>query len=130
MRRKQQVVDNTEDDGWVWGNHRGGGGAPLKDYDGNNVTNLKKVLKGEVEIENASPNSNPKRNKNNRVDWDENNENHSPYNSKHRRDSNGNNKNNTRYEERDDSQSPRKGMNGLREIEGNYNAREKDSKAK
>ncbi|RYG93500.1 hypothetical protein EON65_58825, partial [archaeon] len=26
---------------WIWGNHRGGGGAPLKDDTGNTVANLK-----------------------------------------------------------------------------------------
>lgn len=32
-------------DGWIWGNHRGGGGAPVKDVDGNTVSNLKALMK-------------------------------------------------------------------------------------
>jgi hypothetical protein len=36
---------NSGGDGWIWGNHRGGGGAPLKDEFGNSIANLKAVLK-------------------------------------------------------------------------------------
>ena len=31
----------------VWGNHRGGGGAPLKDHSGHTITNLQPVINGE-----------------------------------------------------------------------------------
>eukprot|EP01038_Epipyxis_sp_PR26KG_P008507 gene8507-11499_t len=43
------------EDSWIWGNHRGGGGAPLRDVQGNNVTNLKKVLKGTIEVDHSPP---------------------------------------------------------------------------
>lgn len=39
---------NTPDNGggdWIWGNNRGGCGAPLKDVNGDTITNLKQVVK-------------------------------------------------------------------------------------
>jgi hypothetical protein len=36
---------------WIWGNHRGGGGAPLKTVDGSNATNLRAVLRGSQQID-------------------------------------------------------------------------------
>ena len=41
-------VASEADDGWIWGNNRGGGGAPLKDREGKSLTNLKLVLAGDV----------------------------------------------------------------------------------
>lgn len=40
---------------WVWGNTRGGGGAPLKDASGSIVTNLRQVARGSVEVDHLSP---------------------------------------------------------------------------
>jgi len=37
-------IEAEDEEGWIWGNHRGGGGAPLKDEHGNNITDLKKVI--------------------------------------------------------------------------------------
>jgi hypothetical protein len=37
-------------DDWIWGNKRGGGGAPLVDQRGELVTNLRRVFKGDVEV--------------------------------------------------------------------------------
>jgi hypothetical protein len=50
-------------DDWVWGNHRGGGGAPLRSIDGGNVSNLRAVLRGSQQID-SSP-SPTRKNKNN-----------------------------------------------------------------
>lgn len=50
VRRNRAYMDqiNTQvqqpDDEWVWGNHRGGGGAPVRDTNGNNVSNLKGIV--------------------------------------------------------------------------------------
>lgn len=65
-RRKTQAEKKEEqaaaDDDWYWGRYRtGGGGAPLKDVNGNTVTNLRQVHRGTVEID-YSPGS-PKKNK-------------------------------------------------------------------
>ena len=42
-------VASEVEDGWIWGSSRGGGGAPLKDSQGKQLTNLKLVLAGDVE---------------------------------------------------------------------------------
>ena len=55
-RRRRVEEDPPEVDTWIWGNNRGGGGAPLKDIHGNTVTNLKKVLEGTVKVD-YSPSS-------------------------------------------------------------------------
>ena len=55
-----QFENNNVGDTWIWGNHRCGGGAPLKDAAGNNVTNLKKVLLGDVDIDNSPSPGRPK----------------------------------------------------------------------
>jgi len=39
------------DDGWIWGNTRGGGGAPLKDPTGQTVADLRAVVRGEKEVD-------------------------------------------------------------------------------
>jgi hypothetical protein len=43
----------TNDDGWFWGNRRGGGGAPLRDSSGAVVTNLRLAVRGAVEIDHS-----------------------------------------------------------------------------
>ena len=43
-----QKAGAVAEENWFWGNHRGGGGAPLKDTTGKPVANLKKVIAGEV----------------------------------------------------------------------------------
>lgn len=48
------------DDGWIWGNSRGGGGAPLRDPKGHTVANLRAVVRGEVEVD-YSPSNSPTR---------------------------------------------------------------------
>lgn len=51
-RRQRQVeVDTGPQDDWIWGNQRGGGGAPIKDTAGNQINNLKKVVKGDVVVD-------------------------------------------------------------------------------
>ena len=50
MARKLRVgVDPQEiiQEDWIWGNHRGGGGAPLKDHSGNTITDIKTIVKGQ-----------------------------------------------------------------------------------
>ena len=55
LRKKKSTFDESDlpSDGWIWGNSRGGGGAPLKDMHGNDVANLKKVLNGVVEVDHS-----------------------------------------------------------------------------
>ena len=65
MRRNRQSgglrdVASEVEDGWIWGSSRGGGGAPLKDSQGKQLTNLKLVLAGDVE-----PDHSPSKMKNN-----------------------------------------------------------------
>ena len=54
-RQRGQLRDVAADvdDGWIWGNSRGGGGAPLKDAKGQALTNLKLVLTGDVEADHS-----------------------------------------------------------------------------
>jgi len=40
---------------WIWGNHRGGGGAPVKTVNGEQVSNLREVARGNVEVDHLSP---------------------------------------------------------------------------
>ena len=47
------LEDVSSADPWIWGNQRGGGGAPLRDMDGNHLANLKKVLHGEVDVDHS-----------------------------------------------------------------------------
>lgn len=51
------------EDGWMWGNHRGGGGAPLKSSDGETITNLRKVFHGDVRVD-YSPSNSPSKQSN------------------------------------------------------------------
>ena len=48
----------SSSDPWIWGNQRGGGGAPLRDVDGNHLANLKKVLHGEVDVDHSPVSAN------------------------------------------------------------------------
>lgn len=46
-RQKSSFTDpdnSNGEEGWIWGNSRGGGGAPLRDASGNTVTNLKQIV--------------------------------------------------------------------------------------
>ena len=111
MSRRRREEPQDEEDGWIWGNNRGGGGAPLRDPSGNAVTNLKKVINGEVEVD-YSPGMSPKHMKS----PDYNNRNHSHNNTyddgydspvvkglenhrpgRNNRNSNGNNRNDDGY---------------------------------
>ena len=47
----------TDNDQWIWGNNRGGGGAPLRNEDGHQLANLRDVMKGNVQ-----PDHSPTRN--------------------------------------------------------------------
>lgn len=51
--RRVQAEQEAGGEEWIWGNHRGGGGAPLKDVDGSQVSNLRNVLKGSVQIDHS-----------------------------------------------------------------------------
>lgn len=53
MAGRNRQRPEPEGENWIWGNHRGGGGAPLKDAYGNSVANLKNVLKGETQIDHS-----------------------------------------------------------------------------
>lgn len=59
MSRRHPPVSEPAEDGWIWGSTRGGGGAPLRDTQGNTVTNLKKVIQGDVHVDH-SPGFSPK----------------------------------------------------------------------
>lgn len=80
MRRRNNEVNNGhgQEEGWVWGNHRGGGGAPLKDANGNTLTNLKGALQqGQVGSDRGGRGNN--RNYNNGYHDDDDLEDHSGY---------------------------------------------------
>lgn len=49
----EPTASSSSSDPWIWGNQRGGGGAPLRDMDGNHLANLKKVLHGEVDVDHS-----------------------------------------------------------------------------
>lgn len=69
LRKKKSTFDESDlpTDNWIWGNSRGGGGAPLKDNNGNDVANLKKVLTGVIEVDHSpSPNGKSKHMQQNR----------------------------------------------------------------
>lgn len=59
MRRNNKNNEREEDGGggdtWIWGNTRGGGGAPLRNAHGEPITNLKAVMNGTVEVDYNSP---------------------------------------------------------------------------
>ncbi len=67
---KLQNVEDTSEE-WIWGNHRVGGGAPLKDVYGNSVANLKPVLRGEAEMDYLSPSPSKQKLPRNRHDYDD-----------------------------------------------------------
>lgn len=43
--RKGNLDEGQQEESWIWGNNRGGGGAPLRDPKGNPITDLKGVIK-------------------------------------------------------------------------------------
>jgi hypothetical protein len=44
QEKGKSTLGGDQDDDWYWGRYRtGGGGAPLKDVNGNTVTNLRQV---------------------------------------------------------------------------------------
>lgn len=55
LRKKKSTFDESDlpTDNWIWGNSRGGGGAPLRDLQGNDVANLKKVFNGAVSVDHS-----------------------------------------------------------------------------
>lgn len=55
---RPKPVEIVEDDTWIWGNNRGGGGAPLKDIGGTPVANLRSVMKGSAQVD-YSPSRSP-----------------------------------------------------------------------
>ena len=55
---RPKPVDISTEEEWIWGNNRGGGGAPLKDIGGTPVPNLRNVLKGNAEVD-YSPSKSP-----------------------------------------------------------------------
>ena len=54
MSRRAQPNDDQPDE-WIWGNTRGGGGAPLKTLNGQPIANLRAVVRGGVEVDVESP---------------------------------------------------------------------------
>lgn len=67
MSRRRNQLQNEADSApeeWIWGGGRGGGGAPLRDTSGNTITNLKKVIAGDIQVD-FSPSPNKSFNYNN-----------------------------------------------------------------
>ena len=56
VRPKPAALDDVSGDTWMWGNTRGGGGAPLRDTSGNTVTNLKLALSGVTDVDHSPTN--------------------------------------------------------------------------
>lgn len=67
--RRSRNDDNRgdEQDTWIWGNNRGGGGAPVKDQYGSPIADIRRVLVGEVRTD-YSPTP-AKQHSNNRRDY-------------------------------------------------------------
>ena len=60
-RERDQNPPNDGADDWIWGRYRsGGGGAPLRDVEGNNVANLRLVHHDAIQIQH-SPTNSPKK---------------------------------------------------------------------
>lgn len=74
-RRNPNLRSDSPQEEWVWGNNRGGGGAPLKDQYGSPVANLKGVLHGDVAVDfSPSPkHNNHRQGNNNNREYDSNN---------------------------------------------------------
>lgn len=51
MKRGNKNEIKVEEEQWIWGNTRGGGGAPLKNMNGELITNLKTVINGKKFLE-------------------------------------------------------------------------------
>lgn len=104
LRKKKSTFDESHlpTDNWIWGNTRGGGGAPLRDQDGNDVANLKKVLTGAVAVDHSpSPKGKGRDHSNFRGDYDDRDSNRG-----NRRDSNGRGRNSGPYDDNDDDRYP------------------------
>ena len=126
LRKKKSTFDESDlpTDNWIWGNTRGGGGAPLKDVQGNDVANLKKVLAGTIEVDH-SPSPNSKGRRNNQLYDDEgtnygrqngrNNSNHAPNRN------NGDNRNRQAYDQDDDGDYDRRGGRNNSSQNNNFN---------
>ncbi len=61
MKPKPPALDEVSGDSWMWGNTRGGGGAPLRDTSGNTVTNLKLALSGVADVDHSPTNARAKK---------------------------------------------------------------------
>ena len=48
----ENSVSGQAEDGWIWGNHRGGGGAPIRDQ--GDLPNVRKALQSTIEIQEQS----------------------------------------------------------------------------
>ena len=106
LRKKKSTFDESElpSDGWIWGNNRGGGGAPLKDTKGNDVANLRKVLTGTIEVDHSpSPNSKQQGYKSFKSESNNHNNNNNINNNSNRRQDNVNRRQD--YNEEDDYHS-------------------------
>lgn len=55
---KPKPIEVAQEEAWIWGNNRGGGGAPLKDVGGTPVANLRSVIKGNARVD-YSPTKSP-----------------------------------------------------------------------
>jgi hypothetical protein len=55
---RPKPIETEPTDNWIWGNNRGGGGAPLKDAAGTPLANLRDVVRGNVQPDH-SPNRSP-----------------------------------------------------------------------
>jgi len=130
LRKKKSTFDESDlpTDNWIWGNTRGGGGAPLKDVQGNDVANLKKVLAGTIEVDHSpSPNSKGRRNnRNSEFDDDDNNygrqNNRNNANNAPNRNNGGGNRNRQAYDQDDDADYDRRGgRNNSSQNNNNFN---------
>jgi hypothetical protein len=69
-RHHSHQEDDTPEE-WIWGNTRGGGGAPLKTLKGEQVANLRSVVRGGVEIDVESPSKHKAQRRSDREDRDD-----------------------------------------------------------
>lgn len=51
LRASRRIEQEQGPEEWIWGNTRGGGGAPLKSVEGGQITNLRNVLKGNTQVD-------------------------------------------------------------------------------
>jgi hypothetical protein len=90
---RPKPVEVVSDEPWIWGNNRGGGGAPLKLADGTPVANLRDVMKGNVQPDHSPTRSPVKAARNFRDEIDDDN----------RYDGRYNNRNGGKFNNRDNS---------------------------